>query len=102
MKIEARGKYAGVKVHLDGDEAQDFLDYFNANMKGASFKGEINILPKFALKLGEKITRLIKEVPNLLEDRTDEQVEEALQADLEKIEKQLAAKGEGKDWKKVK
>lgn len=96
MKIEARGKYAGVKVHLDGEEAKEFLQWVEHKVE----KTDTPVI-KFAAKLGGKIAKLMKEVPNLLEDRTEEQIQEALTSDAEKIEKQLAAIKKGKDWKKV-
>ena len=119
MKIEPRGKYAGVKVHLDGEEAGVLLDildkaqidelntdkfiYELASVGGDSITLDtIRRSIQFASNLGGKIHRLIQEVPNLLEDRTEAQIKEALEGDQEKIEKQLAAFEKGKDWKKVK
>ena len=98
MKIEPRAKYAGVKVHLDGDEAGSFLKW--ADVKWS--KDPNHSLIQFASQLGEKIQHLIKEVPNLLEDRTEGQIKEALTGDQEKIERQLKALEKGKDWKQVK
>ena len=98
MKIEPRDKYAGVKVHLDGDEAGAFLKWADGKWSDDPNPSLI----KFASKLGRKIQRLIEEVPNLLEDRTEDQVKEALEGDAEKISKQLAALSGGKDWKRVK
>ena len=97
MKIEPRGKYAGVKVHLDGEEAAMFLEWAE---KGIHLGDETNVI-KFASKLGGKIQKLVGEMPNLLEDRTEEQIEKSLKGDAEKIEKQLKAIKKGKDWKKV-
>ena len=97
MKIEPRGKYAGVKVHLDGEEAGMFLKW----AESAHPFTQPDAIIKFASKLGNKVQKLIKEVPNLLEDRTEEQIKEALTGDAAKIEKQLAALEKGKDWKKV-
>ena len=100
IKIEARGKYAGVKVHLDGEEAKEFLEYVGASDKQLMKKSE-KVL-KFASKLGAKIEKLVEEIPNLFEDRTEEQIKESMNKDLEKILAQQHAMGEGKDWKKVK
>ena len=102
MKIEPRGKYAGVKVHLDGDEAEEVLAYFHANKKGIAEGDLLSFPPKFASRLGAKINKLIAEMPNLLEDRTEEQIIEAMEGDLEKIQAQKKAIAQGKDWKKVK
>lgn len=95
MKIEPRGKYAGIKVHLDGDEARMFL------MLKALGPVEFTPISKFALTLGKHITKLVKEIPNLLEDRTEAQIQEALLGDQAKIAKQLDAMKTGSDWKKV-
>ena len=103
MKIEPRGKYAGVKVHLDGEEAQNFLTvyekwYHLLSPPPISKKfGALN----FALQLGKKIKNLMKEHPQLLEDRTEDEIAEALQRDKEKIEAQQFAMKKGKDWKGV-
>lgn len=99
MKIEARGKYAGVKVHLDGDEAEMFLAF---TAKKIGYDEEARVM-KFVSKLGGKIQSLIGEIPNLLEDRTEEQILDALQSDASKIEKQLKALKKGGDqWQHVK
>lgn len=95
MKIEARGKYAGVKVHLDGDEAAMFLDF----TKGETKKADVI---EFASKLGKKIHKLVGEHPNLLKERTEEEIKASLLSDKEKIENQLHAMSSGEDWKKVK
>ena len=102
MKIEARGKYPGVKVHLDGDEAKEFLNYRLAEKKGIAEGSLLNFPPTFAQKLGKKIEKLIEEVPHLLEERTEEQILASMEKDLEKIEEQKKAIAKGKDWKKVK
>ena len=100
MKIEARGKYAGVKVHLDGDEAALFLEVVAGKKLHAQEEAQVI---EFATKLGHKIQKLVKEVPNLLVDRTEAQIKEALEGDAEKITKQLAALKHGGDqWKHVK
>lgn len=102
MKIEARGKYPGVKVHLDGEEAQMFLDFIG-NQTAIKVTEKANpTVAQFATKLGKKVQKLIGEFPNLLSERTPEQIKESLNGDLEKIHDQLAAMSSGKDWKKVK
>ena len=102
ITIHPRGKYPGVKCHLDGEEAAEFLAYYEANKKGIAEGELLSFPPKFASKLGKKIAALIEEVPHLLEERTEEQIQEALKGDQEKIAKQLTALDKGKDWKKVK
>ena len=98
MKIEPRGKYAGVKVHLDGDEAMIFSRLWK---NGKPDQAEPAKILSFAIKLGGKINTLLKDMPNLLEDRTKEQIQEALLGDQAKIKKQLDAMKTGSDWKKV-
>lgn len=104
MKIEPRGKYAGVKVHLDGEEAGLFLEWAEEYHSYPQTKlhpdKDVKVI-NFASKLGGKIQKLVGEMPNLLEDRTEEQIEKSLKGDAEKIEKQLKAIKKGKDWKKV-
>lgn len=95
MKIEPRGKYAGVKVHLDGEEAEMFLDFVG----GAPTPIGANKAVKFASKLGEKIRKLQFEVPTLLKERTEEEVKAALLKDQKKIEEQLKAIETGGDWR---
>lgn len=94
MKIEPRGKYAGVKVHLDGDEAEEFLKAYKKD-------GLKDKAVEFQVKLGKKISKLLEDVPNLFKDRTEEQIKASMEKDLEKIHQQQKAMGEGKDWKKV-
>ena len=99
MKIESRGKYPGVKVHLDAEEAEMFLEFVSAKGEGGASKKDII---KFAEKLGNKIDKLLDENPDLLKERTEEQIQASMNHDLEKIEAQKAAMAKGKDWKKVK
>ena len=89
MKLERRGKYPGVKVHLEKDECVLLME-----PKG-------NWLP-LVTKLIKNLTKLAKEEPTLLEDRSEEEIlatlsKEAIESDLK-----LKAIGKGADWKKVK
>lgn len=103
MKIEPRGKYAGVKVHLDGDEAAMFLEWVKNGSKAPIYiPAQSEPVITFASKLGGKIQKLISEVPNLLEDRTEEQIKASMEKDLAKIHAQQEAMAKGKDWKAVK
>lgn len=86
----SRGKYAGVKVHLDGEECKGLIQYEVVDPVSAI---------TFVVKLRKKIKALLAEEPLLLEDRTEEQVQAALLRDQEKITKQLKAMETGKDWK---
>lgn len=99
MKIEKRGKYPGIKVHLDDQECQEFLklsdDATHAEL--APKKDAIGI----AIKIGGKLRKLMAEYPTLLVERTPAEIEESLKRDREKIEKQLTAMKQGDDWKGV-
>jgi hypothetical protein len=107
MKIEPRGKYPGVKVHLDEEECQELLKGA-ADNPGGSKKGnggfmdhEVRILAGFAVKLARKIRQLQIEMPELLDERTEEQIRKELEIERDKSAKKLAAMDKGKDWKKV-
>ena len=98
-KIEPRGKYAGVKIHLNGEECQAILNW-RTDWKSTGEPDQI--LPRdLTRKMAKAIKDLMKENPDLLKDRTPEQVAASLAKDAEKIEKQQAALASKKDWKKV-
>lgn len=90
MKVEPRGKYGGVKVHLDSDECEMVM----------SSDSKID-LTNFAQKLGKKIKNLLEDEPDMLKDRTEEQVIAILAKESEKARLQLDEIERGKDWKKV-
>jgi hypothetical protein len=98
MKIESRGKYPGVKVHLDPDEAELFLKVAAAKEPPQTLSQQSF---KFAIKLGGKIQSLLKEHPNMLVERTEEEIAAALERDKQKILKQQAAMKHGANWKAV-
>ena len=95
MKAEARGKFSGVKIHLDAEECQEILQC----LEGSTLTWSSTFSAKFLAKLGKKIKALLVEHPDLLEERTEEQVQAALLRDHGKIEKQLEALANGLDWK---
>lgn len=94
MKIEPRGKYPGVKVHLDEKECEAVLTDAKKTDKKAFLE--------FGLKLASKIFKLQQEKPNLLDARTDEEIRAELEEERDKAIKKLAAMDEGKDWKGIK
>lgn len=96
MKAEARGKFSGVKIHLDAEECKEILAYYHSAHPVDTFNTASH---KFVTKLGKKIKALLVEHPDLLEERTEEQVQAALLRDHGKIEKQLEALANGLDWK---
>ena len=114
MKIEKRGKYAGVKVHLEPEEceiliqltaAQDLQypdhDKWAWNNPDKGFIKYASPSMQFTMKLGKKINALIKDEPNLLKSRTDEEIKSELVNEFESAKQKLAAIHEGKDWKEV-
>jgi len=101
-KVEPRGKYAGVKVHLDGEESKLFLAFVKQPEGQHKFHlDESDPVIKLVSKLGKKIKKLQFEVPTLLEDRTEEEIKKTLLRDQAKIKEQLDAIEAGQDWKQV-
>lgn len=103
MEAEARGKYAGVKLHLDAKECQNLLDWVE-KLGGLSklMKNEQNGLERYVIRTVKALKDLMLEHPDVLKDRTEEQIAAALARDAAKIEKQQAAMKSKQDWKKVK
>jgi hypothetical protein len=104
MKVESRGKYAGVKVHLDANEAESLIKAAS-NLSDPKFYQadliSVAVPLKLAKKMGEQIKDLLKENPDLLKERTPEQVAAILAKESEKAGLQLNALKNGKDWKKI-
>lgn len=111
MKIEKRGKYPGVKVHLDPAECEKLMEFakdiqvafLTGNTSSNKLEVELPALDQtsffsISYKIGKQMNKLISKDPDFLKERTPEQVKESLLKDKEKIEKQLAA---GAGWKQV-
>ena len=83
MKLERRGKFAGVKLHLTAKECQDIL----------SFKQNVMYyIPLYIQKdMGNLIKKAITKDPTILVKRTPEQIKEALENEQEKSEARLSA-----------
>lgn len=99
MKLESRGKYPGVKVHLDPEECEALLKLAEANFMGYGI--EIKVPLSLASKMGKSIKDLLVEQPDLLKERTPEQIAAILAKESEKAGLQLNALKNGKDWKKI-
>lgn len=102
MKIEKRGKYAGVKIHLDAEECSKLIRAAEIE----DFRQANNLKPivvplKLAIQMGQEIRNLLKEEPNLLQDRSSEEVAAILAKEVEKAQMQLNAVKSGKKWQKV-
>lgn len=102
-KYECRGKYSGVKAHFDEKECQELLDFlklYKSGNAGSTVDGSIPL--KFTLAVAKGIKDILKEHPDMLKERTPEQILEALNRDKTKIEAQLQVIKKKGDWKKVK
>lgn len=101
MKIEKRGKYPGVKVHLDPEECEAFIGLAKDAAQVEILKTPVKTYLTISLKIGKKLMGIAKDEPDFLIERTPEQVKESLLKDQAKIVEQLKAMDTGKDWKKV-
>ena len=102
-KSDRRGKYPGIKAHLDEADCQELLEWYKHLKEGT--KSSKELMPEgiqFAKRLAKTVKEVLAENPDLLEERTPEQVREALEKDQKKIQEQLATMKSGDDWKKVK
>lgn len=114
MKIEKRGKYPGVKVHLDGEEARRIMEDCNSmleyspkaitkmvNIAGGGTEAVQAIVTAFehARKLAKKIAKEFKDYPSLFDERTEEEIKEELETEFKAAGDKLAAIEKGKDWK---
>jgi hypothetical protein len=98
MKLEPRGKYAGVKVHLDADECQALMIAFP---EGSKAHKDFAVY-SFPGKLAGKLHKLVKEFPDMLEDKSDDHVEAVLKAEAIKANAKLKALAIGADWQHTK
>lgn len=119
MKCEPRGKYSGVKVHLDEEECKTLLAaaegiaidelYHTPTLVTACLamlgdSGTLKTLQdviEHVRMLGEHIRKLLKQEPGLLNERTPEQIAAILAKESEKAALQLKALQSGAEWKKV-
>lgn len=92
MKLEPRGKYAGVKVHLDGEECGEIISIP---------PGAKDEMLSFYISLRKHILKLQKVRPDLLKDRTPAQVEAELKEEAAKATMKLAKAGVAGEWNKV-
>lgn len=90
IKCEPRGKFAGIKAHLDEIDCQGLLD-------AADESNTIQLIA-FAKHVAKLIRKLLKEEPNLLLPRTPDQIEAELVEEQKKASKKLAKAGAGLVW----
>lgn len=91
-KCESRGKYPGVKAHLDPEECEWLLACVDS-----PFDPE-DAMQVFCRDLGKKIRKLMKSEPGLLQPRTHAQIEAELIEEGKKSAKKLAKAGAGLAW----
>lgn len=94
MKVESRGKYPGVKLHLEPEEVTTILE-------AEDFWHPVDEVEKLLSKMQAKLQGLLKQEPDLLKERTPEQVAAILAKEVEKAGMQLNAVKSGKMWQKV-
>lgn len=105
-KLEPRGKYSGVKIHLTGEESRRFMELYeriqvqHSTHAFTNYEDE-NFSFKFVTSLGKKIRKLLVECPHLFEDRTKEQIEEALKTEQEQAALKLNALQKGEKWNQI-
>lgn len=91
IKLEPRGKYAGIKVHLSKEDVEAILSSKEAPAVGMDLVQ--------AIRKGTK--KLMLKVPNLLADRTIDDIKKELKLEMEKSKLKLEAIEKGQDWKEV-
>lgn len=124
MKLEPRGKYPGVKVHLEAEECEELLkicasycDEFlaefghtsdglpygpkNPSQTVGDFFGDSGPVHasyhsvKFTKKLVKAMQKLFKEEPDLLKPRSEDQIQAELKEEAAKATMKLAKAGAG-------
>lgn len=102
MKTEVRAKYSGMKAHFDAKECQELLDWRGKAKAGKASPEETAAWAvNFCKKVASTIKDLLEKHPDMLQERTEDQIKAALLKDQKKIKEQLDAMGQGKDWKQV-
>lgn len=100
IKVERRGKYAGVKLHLEPKHCEVFRKWWEQVQAGQDF--DTSKIEHLSEKIGALINELFMEDLTLYQDRTEEQVKETLMKEYVESEKKLTHIKEGLDWKKIK
>jgi hypothetical protein len=101
MKVEPRGKYGGVKIHLEPEECNKLMQAAENATKHGTPAPWIVVPLNLAIQMGKSVKELLESEPALLEDRTPEQVAAILAKEAEKAALQLNAVKSGKQWQKV-
>lgn len=116
MKIERRGKFPGVKVHLDGEEAKRIMEdlaeadpdmdvltkaFKKAGCDAADIQGILTSI-EHTTKLAKKIRKEFISYPTLFVERTEEEIKEELETELKAAGDKLALIEQGKKWNSAK
>ena len=100
MKIERRGKYPGVKLHLDGDECKALAHTTDSGFLNRPEFSHIS--GEMMREIRKAVAKAIKEDPTLLDERTEEEIKATLMKEYVESEKKLKHIKDGLDWKKIK
>ena len=95
MIIEPRGKFGGVKIHLDKEECERLLGKI-AKLDPQSLGKGAPI--KILVKMGKGIKKLQEQHPDLLQDKSLDQVMATLAEEAEKAQKKLEKLKEDPTW----
>lgn len=99
MEIERRGKFPGVKIHLDPAEVKaigplaSFLEKIDPIKSVDARPGQ-----KVVIKLASKIAQQLKEDSSTLQQRTPEEIRTELETERDKAIEKLARLDAGKKW----
>ncbi len=88
MKIEPRGKFGGIKVHLDAEECKALMAPAYCPTTAFKFTGDLTA----------KLKKLLKEEPQLLVDKSPEEVKKMLEYEAEKAQTKLKLMNKGTTW----
>lgn len=94
MNIERRGKYPGVKVHLDEKETREVLDVLFKVMVTAPTQRAFKIVAKMAKLIDLELTK----DPSLLDPRTPEEIRAELITERDKAIEKLSRLDAGIVW----
>lgn len=99
MKLERRGKYPGVKIHLEPEECLRVCDqilWFNEQDPpdpGPAHYGSAGLR-----KLYKLIRKAIAEDSTIFDDRTDDEIREELEVERDKSVEKLKKMKNGEVW----
>lgn len=96
-KCERRGKFPGTKIHLGAETSQLLIDLYKGPTP--NIRSDVYDL---CVAIGRCLSKLIIEYPNLLKDRTPEEIKAELENEFTSAQKKLEAIAAKKDWTQVK